>query len=280
MINSLSQSADEIVTEISMSKSINSWLIVEGGTDGIFFSTKILQGNPTTIIAGGWQNVVSIISKVIEESMAASVLGFIDRDYMEELGVSINEDKIVVSDFRDLEISLFESSALHRLLVEYGSKHKLPCDRCGSVDLSLVKQKIYLVASSIGRLRYYSMKNELYYPIKKLDYSKFINCQTLDIDKSQLIAQINSKSDKKIDLNILDSALNVVLPKRLLDSRNLCSGHDIAELLGMSLRRLWGSNNSGDVARERIESSFRIGYSNEEFAETAMFKKLDAKLRA
>ncbi|MEY8214084.1 MAG: DUF4435 domain-containing protein, partial [Colwellia sp.] len=274
MTNSLNQHADEIVTEISMSQSINPWLIVEGSTDGVFFSTRCLHGTPTTVVALGWENVTSVISKVFEESIVASVFGFIDRDYREELGIDIDEENIVVSDFRDLEVSLFESDALHRLLVEYGSTHKLPCMECGTVDISSVKQKIYLAASCIGRLRYYSLKEGLHYPIKKLDYSKFIDSLTLDIDKSKLIAQINSKSDTKIDLDILDRALNVELPQRLLDARNLCSGHDIVELLGMSLRRLWGSNNSGNVVRERLESSFRIGYSNEEFTKTDMFREL------
>jgi hypothetical protein len=279
MISGLDQHTDEIVKEISMSDSIKPWLIVEGSSDGVFFSTRKLFRDPTTIIAFGWENVISVISKVVEESITASVLGFIDRDYREELDISIDEDNIVISDFRDLEISLFESSALHRLLAEYGSLNKLPYKKCGSVDIQYVKQKIYLAASYIGRIRYYSLKEALHYPIRKLDYVKFICPITLEINKPILIRQINSKSTKKIDLAIFHDAINQELPNRLLDVRNLCSGHDVVILLAISLRRLWGSNGSTDVIRKHIESSFRIGYSNEEFMKTNMYKILDLKLR-
>ena len=280
MTSCLSQSADEIVTEISMSESQKPWLIVEGDSDGVFFSTKTLDKKPNTIVALGWENVVGVISKVIEESIAKAVFGFIDRDYREELGVVVDENYIVTTDYRDLEISLFESTSLHRLIVEYGSKFKLPLDSNEEVDLNKVKIKIYSVASKMGRLRYFSLKEGRNYPIKRLDFSKFVDPKTLELNEEKLISQINSKSDTKIDADILSAILETDLPKRLLDVKNICSGHDVVELLGLALRKIWGTNNSGEVAREKLESSFRIGYSNEEFSQTPMYKKLNALMSA
>jgi len=64
------------------------------------------------------------------------------------------------------------------------------------------------------------------------------------------------------------------LPGKLVDCKYLSSGHDVIEILGISLRKLWGTNSSNDVQRQKLERHFRIGYSNHEFAETEMFKKL------
>jgi hypothetical protein len=278
MTSCLSQSPDEIVTEISMSESRNPWLVVEGDSDGVFFSSKILDKSPNTVVALGWENVVGVISKVIEESITKAVFGFIDRDYREELGIHIDESYIVTTDFRDLEISLFESTSLHRLIVEYGSKFKLPLASGDTIDIQNIKDKIYSIALKMGKLRYFSLKEGYNYPIKKLDFSKFIDPKTLEIIEDKLIMQINSKSDIKIDPDILSTILEAKLPKKLLDVKNLCSGHDVIELLGLALRKLWGTNNSGDVSREKLESSFRIGYSNEEFSQTPMFIKLNALL--
>lgn len=263
-----------------MSESNQPWLIVEGDSDGVFFSTKTLKKSPNTIVALGWENVVGVISQVVEESITKAVFGFIDRDYREELGVVVDENYIVTTDFRDLEISLFESTSLHRLIVEYGSKFKLPLNSNEEIDLNEVKIKIYSIASKIGRLRYFSLKEGYNYPIKKLDFSKFINPKTLELNEEKLISQINSKSETKIDADILSTILEADLPKRLLDVKNICSGHDVVELLGLALRKVWGTNNSGDVAREKLESSFRIGFSNEEFSQTPMYKKLNALLSA
>lgn len=280
MTSCIRQTVEEIVTEISMSSQQKPWLIVEGNSDGVFFSTKKLHNNPTTIVACGWENVVGVISKVIDESIVASVFGFIDRDYREDLGISVNTSFVVITDLRDLEISMFESSALDRILVELGSRNKLPLLPCGSNDIESVKLKVYSVASKIGKLRYYSLKHNLGYPIKKLDFTKFIDSKNLDIDKKKLIQQVNSKSESKLDHETLEKAFNSELPNRLIDSRNLCSGHDVIELLGISLRKIWGTNNSGDVSREKLESCFRIGYSDNEFEETEMFNKLDSLLKS
>ena len=73
MTSCLRQNAEEIVTEILMSVSEQPWLVAEGDSDGVFFSTKIFRNLPTTVVALGWENVVGVISKIIEESITKSV---------------------------------------------------------------------------------------------------------------------------------------------------------------------------------------------------------------
>jgi len=280
MTSCLQQNAEEIVTEISMSHSRKPWLVVEGVSDATFFSSKFLFGNPIIVPAYGWENVVGIISKIIEESIVASVFGFIDRDYRNELGLSVNEKFVVITDFRDLEISLFESGCLHRILLELGSANKLPKLPCGSIHIEYVKEKIYSTAFKIGKLRYYSLKNSFNFPIQDLDFSKLINPKSLEVINEKLIAQLNSKSKHKINNEILEAAFSHDLPESLSDNKYICSGHDVIELLGISLKKLFGSNNSSIVAREQLEQLFRIGYSQHEFEQTSMFQKLNDLLGA
>ncbi|WP_370292196.1 DUF4435 domain-containing protein [Thalassolituus sp.] len=261
-----------------MSSMTSPWLVIEGDNDGVFFSTRQLQRKPTLVTAKGWENVVGVVAKVIEENIAASVFGFIDRDYREHLGISIDERNIVLTDLRDLEVSMFESDGLHRILVELGSTHKLPSLPCGSVDVAEVRNAIYAIASKLGRLRYFSLRKNKKYSFKKLDFSKIIDAKTLQLNNEKLIAQLNSISDDAINLDFLESAFAAELPEKLLDARYLCSGHDISELLGLSLRRMWGSNNAKEVERDKIESKFRIGYSNEAFEKTQMLQALNRLL--
>lgn len=279
MTKNLSQTTEEIITEILMSHEKKPWLILEGISDETFFLTKKLPLTLNTIPAFGWENVVAIVSKVLEENITDSVFGFIDRDYREELGIEVNEDMIVISDFRDLEISMFESEALHKILVELGSSDKLPQLECGTIDINNIKNSIYAIASKIGALRYYSLKERLNYKLKDLNFTKFICKKTLTINNNHLIAQINSISKSKINTEILDAAFNVPLPDRLQDVRNLCCGHDVIELLGISLRRLWGTNNSGVVDKKMLSAHFRIGYPESEFKSTNMYQKLSSIMK-
>ncbi|HGM7839879.1 TPA: DUF4435 domain-containing protein [Serratia marcescens] len=272
------QLPDEVVTEIKMSHHKRPWLILEGSTDALFFSTRKLSNSPVTMVAYGWENVRYIIDRVLQEGIDAHVLGFIDRDYREDLGIIINDSHIVVTDYRDLEVSMFESDALDRVTVEFGSQQKLPKRECGSVAQENIRKKIYSVAQKMGRLRYYSLVHGLHYPIKNIEYTKFVDERTLEIDESKLVQQINSKSQTKIDLSTLRQAFDSDIPERLRDEKNISSGHDIMELLGLSLKKLWGTNNSGAISRERLESCFRIGYSDDYFTQTNMFKLLEQKL--
>jgi len=197
MNNNFHQLADEVVTEIQMSHHKRPWLILEGSTDALFFSTRKLSNSPVSMVAYGWENVQYIIDKIVQEGIEARVLGFIDRDYREDLGIAVDDSHIVVTDFRDLEVSMFESDALDRVTVEFGSKHKLPKRECGGVAPENIRDKIYVVAQKMGRLRYFSLANGLHYPLKNLEYSKFVDERTLEIDESKLVQQINSKSEKK-----------------------------------------------------------------------------------
>lgn len=278
MSNCLSQTAEEIVTEISMSSNNSPWLVVEGGTDARFFSSRELKKKPIIVVANGWKNVVCVISKVVEESISSSVFGFIDRDYREELGITVDEEYVVVTDFRDIEVSMFESCALDRILVELGSSRKYPKLECSSVDVKSIREHIYSVAKDMGVLRYYGLLNNKSYNFKKLDYSKFVCQKTLEINRDKLISQINSHSDDNIDSGELVSALSQSLPDIYGDSRYLCSGHDLALLLGIALKKMWGTNNTKETEQEKIESLFRIGYSEDDFFSSSMYKKLDKLL--
>ena len=124
----------------------------------------------------------------------------------------------------------------------------------------------------MGALRYYSLKEGLNFKLKDLNFTKFISRNNLEINKEKLINQINSKSNVKITIDDIDSAFSLNLSGKLDDEKYLCCGHDVTELLGISLRKLWGSNNS--VKKETLESNFRIGYSDHEFEQSNMYKQL------
>ncbi|WP_005224106.1 DUF4435 domain-containing protein [Marichromatium purpuratum] len=274
MDESLIQTIDEIVTEIDMSTEFHPWLIIEGNTDSNFFVTRELPNNPKLVVAIGWESVIGVIEKVIEENISERVFGFVDRDYREYLGIEINHEKIVISDFRDVEISFFESEALHKILVELGSENKLPKNHIGQINLKLIRDKIYNTSSIIGKIRFFSLKNKFSFSFNGLDFSKFINPRTLDIDLNKFLSQINSKSTDTMNVSQLNDAISMQLPDKLMDFKYLSSGHDIVEILGIALKKLWGSNNSGDVSRKQLERHFRIGYSNDEFFKTEMYKQL------
>ena len=274
MYSQLCQYAEEIVTEITMSTEHRPWLVIEGDNDNRFFLTKTLPGNPKPVIALGWENVVGVVSKVFEENITSVVLGFIDRDYREYLGIHVEQDNVVVSDYRDLEVTLFESEALLKVLVEFGSTAKLPNDSFGEIDVAAVRERIYEITQNMGRLRYTSLRNEWNLSFRDLDFSKFIDPRSLSIDEGMLLTILNSNKETKLTSDDINRAFNEELPSGLNSYQFISNGHDIYEVLGISLRRLWGSNSTKAVCSKEISRCFRIGYSDAEFTRTAMYERL------
>ena len=54
----------------------------------------------------------------------------------------------------------------------------------------------------------------------------------------------------------------------------VCCGHDLVEILSISLRKLLGTNKASDIEANKLESSLRIGYEKAYFWETELYKNI------
>ncbi|RXJ71761.1 hypothetical protein CS022_19520 [Veronia nyctiphanis] len=262
----------ELVTEIEFSNDPNPWLLVEGGSDAKFFLTKNLPRDPKIQICNGWENVVSVISNNPKTQDTNSVVvGFIDRDYREELGNKNTLCNIVETDYRDLEISLFESSSLDKLLIEKGSSNKIP-KKVGKIDTDEVRKHIYLIAKDLGKIRLGLLRDQNDISLKKIDYSKFIDKKSLNLNLANLVNQINAKNTNKLDIDYLKSKVDESCE---IENQFICCGHDISTILGISLHSLYGN---GKMNQEEVEEFLRSGYEEAIFKDTNMYKKLETLL--
>ena len=269
---------EEVITEISMSTITNPFLIVEGESDERFFLTRTLKNEPEVRTASGWEGVVKVIKTLEDEETQHNVIGFIDKDYRDELGLSVVDPKIINTDFRDLEISLIESTAFTRVVMEFCSKNKVPKSTAEKIDFLKVKEKVYKLSELIGRVRYISHKEGYNFSFRNLKYDKFIDSRTLHLDFKKMMAHICTSNGIQSDDETIRFFREYELPNSLENEKYLCSGHDFMTILGISMKSKFGTNNGKDVAREKLESIFRVGYSDNEFFETTMYKSLDLAL--
>lgn len=277
MSSGILQKAEEIITEISMSLDQSSWLILEGTSDVTFFSTRVLPSCPKLLSAQGWENVVYVIQKVQDEQISSSVFGFVDRDYREDLGVEIDESLIVVTDFRDLEISMFCSKALDRILAEYASLGKVPLHKDGSIDISVIRETVYDIAAQLGKLRFFSLLNQCYCSFPDDIVKNIFDKNKLCLTRKKLVSVlVRTQGKSSVTEDWIETALRSDLPTRLDDERNLCCGHDVFAIFSLLLRHAWGKgqNSAKLVDLDQVSKLFRIGYSDEEFQQTDMGKKL------
>ena len=158
-MSNLQPTPSEVVTEIVMSRDRRPWLAVEGDSDERLLRTRTYPVHPKIVIGYGWEGVRDIILEFHKEESRSIVIGLIDRDYRDHFDEQIQHSKIILSDFRDIENMLFNSSALARVVSEYGSDNKVPKTPQGEIDSNSVRDKIYATSVKLGKLRIFVNQN-------------------------------------------------------------------------------------------------------------------------
>lgn len=275
----MQQTPSEIVTEIVMSTDPTPWLAVEGDSDERLLRTRRYL-KPLKIVVGyGWEGVINIVEEYNKTASKAKLIGIIDRDYRDHLNCQASHENIVLTDFRDIENMLFNSSALKRVISEYASKNKIPKDGSDIPNTEEIKRLIYSSSIMLGKFRIYCQVNDKYVDFKKLDYVKFVCDKNLSIDAQKLINHLAGKNPgKNLSINDWDSAQELSWSDAKLNAPQfIANGHDVMALLCLSFRKMWGSLG-GEMTIDKVEPIFRIGYSDDELEQSVMWCNLQRLL--
>jgi hypothetical protein len=270
----------EIVTEIVMSKDVKPWLAVEGDSDERLLRARGFSVPLNIVIGYGWEGVRDILNECAKAKPGAKLLGLIDRDYRDHLNCQISCVNLIITDFRDIENMMFNSSALARVFSEYASTSKSPLTALGVLDVDAIRDIIYKCTVKLGRFRIYCQTREVNFSFKSIEYKKFVCDRTLKIDVNKFIAHLNGKNCGKMNLikDDWDLAQAKSWSNHLDQPQFIANGHDIMAILCLALRKMWGSNG-GDITPEIVESVFRIGYADADLEQSNMWISIENCLK-
>ncbi len=275
-MGAIEQKVEEIITEISMSVNHNNWLIVEGTSDEKFFRIHQLSNKPIVIVAFGWENV----ERIVEESQDLNkkiIVGLVDRDYRYLEDENNLFGNIVITDYRDIENILFESRALDKVFFEFGSKGKLPKNDNGELDLGNIKNHLSGVTFELGVFRAYCYVNNLNVSFEKLRYSDFIDVNTVEFKHTSFLKHLQNKpknyglplvnywKDAQVWVNEID----------LVTHEYIRHGHDLMEIIAISLKKFYGSHNNKSIPSEMVEAFFRISIEKSELVNFKFWNTLE-----
>lgn len=275
----MQQTPSEIVTEIVMSAESTPWLAVEGDSDERLLRTRRYL-KPLKIVVGyGWEGVVNIVEEYNKTTSKAKLIGIIDRDYRDHLNCQAEHENIVLTDFRDIENMLFNSSALKRVISEYTSNKKIPMNEGGIPNTDEIKRLIYNSSTMLGKFRIYCQANDKFIDFKTIDYAKFICDRTLSIDAPKFIRHLAGKNPGKfLSIKDWDEAQKLSWDDEKLNKPQfIANGHDVMALLCLSFRKMWGTLG-GEMTMDKVEPIFRIGYSDDELEQSVMWCDLQRLL--
>jgi hypothetical protein len=245
-------------------------LVVEGENEEKIFHELVNTTTCEVYDAKGKENVLSIRGH-LQAGQFDGALYLIDRDHDHLLGVSIVAPDVVVTDENDFDLVLLRSKAFEKVLHEKGSKLKLKSQIPKGQD---PRDRILESALALGYLRFYSRKEKLGLKFRGVRLS-FVDVRTGKVDVSEMVRLIFSRT--KLNDNAQQSKATSFVKSQLSRRANawtFCCGHDVVEIFGIFLQRLFGSVPAKETQREALEERLRLAYERTYFRSTSMYKKI------
>lgn len=270
---------DRVANKIRQLREIYSgtFLLVEGSSDKVFYERfidklachlEVTAGKPSSK-----QRAIEILA-ILEKSNFQGVLAIVDADFDHLQNTPVISPNLLRTDTHDLETMLIKSPAFDKVIVMFGSEEKIikfPQDlRTALLESSAI----------VGYLRWLSQSDGLNLKFDGIEFSKFVDNQTLQIDELKLIKEIINKSQAY-------SLKNEDLQKRLTHKKNIshdpwqvCCGHDLVEILSICLRYAIGSNAAIDVkpnsdkSNNTLENILLLAYEENYFHQTQLYLEI------
>jgi hypothetical protein len=242
------------------------FLLVEGSSDKVFYE-RFIDNTECTVITNsipGKQRVTEVLI-ILNNSKFQGILAIVDADF-EHLDDSLYfTPNLLRTDTHDLETMLLQSSALDKVLTEFGSEEKIA--KFGlDIRTALIEAGI-----SIGYLRWISQTDELNLTFNDIKFSKFIDDKNLQIDELKLIQEVKNQSQA---FGLKSEDLQQRLTNQKSDSYDpwqVCCGHDLVEILSLGLRKAIGTAKTSDVEPNSLERSLRLAYEEPYFCQTQIY---------
>lgn len=257
-----------LVAEIKMHRMSHdgSFLIVEGKDDERFWTSR-RHASCELVDGEGKQNVIGGVQNLNATSFSG-VLGIVDSDYDTLDGTSIESNNLLATDAHDLECLLCRSSALDKVLAEYGVPSKI--ERFENETGADVRTGLLKRALVFGRLKWAATRCHPVIELHGLKIPRFVNEETWAVDSGDVICNklLDSREDALALMRHIDD-----LPKT--NPWYVVHGHDMIEILKIGLRRTLGEIRSS-VGVNQIRGILRAGMSREDLQATKLWTDMRA----
>lgn len=245
-------------------------IVVEGSSDRTFFRTmmgeQVIQFSPVN----GWENVRDIIDVAIAQGYVET-MGIIDKDYHVLLNDGVTEnDQLAFTDQNDLEMMLFLSPSFSKFLTISAIEAKIS-------TIENPRVPILKAASYLGALRALSLKNNYCLCFDEYKCKDYVEHTRLAADIKQLVKKVIQRTRSKgISVSIDETALLSAVNDYVRDNcaECLCNGHDVIEIVGIAMRKLYASADATEYSEERVFEMLLQGYTVEEFQKSELYTKL------
>lgn len=247
-----------------------SFLIVEGDIDARVYKNFIEEKSCQIENAYNKAQAIEVL-EIINKDNFAGALAIVDADFDILEQKRIKTKNLFLTDFHDLECLILASPALEKVLAEFGSEGKIK--NFEQASKKTVREAILERGAIIGHLRRISLLEQLSLKFEELDFSKFVEKDSLNFDLPKCInrIKINSKNSSLNEQQTI-GRLNQVIVKNK-DLLHISCGKDLIEILTIGLRKVLGTNDT-KVNSEIVSRDLRLAYEFTFFSKTDLYKNV------
>ncbi len=243
------------------------FVIVEGSTDALFYE-KFLDNNTCKLIVAENKTSALEIMKILESDNFSGVLAILDADYDRILGVKHTISNLILTDTHDVETLIVRSDGFNYFIKEFASKNKI-----GKINRN-IRDELLNCCKLIGYLRLTSIKHDLNLKFNGLSLKSYLSKQAFELNRSQFIQHlINHSKAHSIKVDWLTDKCAEIegVDHNIWD---VCCGHDLVNIISISLQGLIGNHKGQQVLSEYLEKSLRLSFHKEHFQQTQIYQSL------
>ena len=264
-------------------------VIVESKGNSTLFK-KFFNSRCVFFPTGGWVKAHQVL-QLSNDSSINGVLAIIDADFTRIENEIQETEGLFYTDCHDTEIMMVNSKAWDNIVLFYADVN--PTKGQKESKLAIFEQKakmslkdhIFGLCKTIGCLRLLNKRAQLDLKFrtfskgkfKYLNYSKFLDKKTLELDLDEFIKTVESKSEKHSFFEKNEDIYEkfIELLDTPFDTLELSNGHDFTNIFSLALENVVSNKRSGKkVHGIDIEKALTISYRMEDFQNTTLFASL------
>lgn len=265
--------AHDIANTVRMTRTLHkgAFLIVEGDTDARVYKRFVDEADCKVIPAHNKDNAIDVL-KILENESLEGILVIVDADFWHLEGIKANSENLFLTDTHDLETMIISSSEVReKILSECGSTNKMNQLRHPVIHLVLE------ATLPIGLFRWIASSSMDNLPLKfrDLPFENFVEIPKLKVNINKLLEEVKANSEEpEIDEKSIKNKIKS-LKKENHDPWQVCSGHDMVQILAIGLRSVFGNRKMSKLTADILEQMLRVAYEYSHFQLTQLYQSIE-----
>ncbi|MBA4312722.1 MAG: hypothetical protein C0417_08840 [Chlorobiaceae bacterium] len=244
-------------------------VITEGGTDIRVYERFLNKPRCRFIPSNGKPNAVKA-TLILDGENFAGLLTIVDADFDYLESITPPSPNILFTDTHDLDTMLLGSSSLDKVLSELLSIPKAKSMPAPILTLA------FQAALPVGYFRWISSphKDNLGLKFKGIVFANFVTTPSFTTNVDDMINEVTRVTGScSIDVTNIKAQL-ATLNSGSFDKWQVCSGHDLVELLYLALKIHWGNHRLLSITSDIFAAMLRMAYEYSDFKSSNLFRQI------